>query len=62
MSIKLLRIAAVVDKTGLSKRTIYRWMKQGKFPAQFSLGNSRVVAWHSTQIDSWIKSQPQLSY
>ena len=62
MSIKLLRIAAVVDKTGLSKRTIYRWMKQGKFPAQFSLCNSRVVAWNSTQIDSWIKSQPQLSY
>jgi len=62
MSIKLLRIAAVVDKTGLSKRTIYRWMKQGKFPAQFNLGNSRVVAWNSTQIDSWIKSQPQLSY
>ncbi len=62
MSIKLLRIAAVVDKTGLNKRTIYRWMKQGKFPAQFSLGNSRSVAWRENHIETWIKNQPQLSY
>ena len=61
MSIKLLRIAAVVDKTGLSKRTIYRWMKQGKFPAQFSLGNSRIVAWNLAHIEKWIQQQPQIA-
>tara|TARA_B100000287_G_scaffold431018_1_gene487432 strand:- start:1026 stop:1214 length:189 start_codon:yes stop_codon:yes gene_type:complete len=62
MDIKLLRINDVVEKTGLNKRTIYRWMKQGKFPAQFSLGNSRSVAWRANQVDAWIKSQPQFSY
>ena len=61
MSIKLLRIAAVVDKTGLSKRTIYRWIKQGKFPAQFSLGNSRIVAWNLAHIEKWIQQQPQIA-
>ena len=61
MSIKLLRISAVVDKTGLSKRTIYRWIKQGKFPAQFSLGNSRIVAWNLAHIEKWIQQQPQIA-
>ena len=61
MSIKLLRIATVVDKTGLSKRTIYRWIKQGKFPAQFSLGNSRIVAWNLAHIEKWIQQQPQIA-
>ena len=61
MPIKLLRISAVVDKTGLSKRTIYRWIKQGKFPAQFSLGNSRIVAWNLAHIEKWIQQQPQIA-
>ena len=62
MTPKLLRINDVVDKTGLNKRTIYRWIKQGKLPAQFTLGGSRSVAWRENHIDTWIKNQPQLSY
>ena len=61
MSIKLLRIKQVAEITGLSKRTIYRWIKQGKFPAQFSLGNSRIVAWNLAHIEKWIQQQPQIA-
>ena len=57
MQIKILRINKVIEKTGLSKRTIYRWMSQGKFPEQIQYGNSRIVFWCEKTIDSWIANQ-----
>ena len=57
MQIKILRIKQVVEKTGLSKRTIYRWISQGRFPEQIFLGNSRIVGWNEKIIDKWINSQ-----
>ena len=56
MQIKILRIKQVVEKTGLSKRTIYRWISQGRFPEQIPLGNSRIVGWSEIIIDKWIKT------
>jgi len=61
MQIKILRIKQVVEKTGLSKRTIYRWISQGRFPEQISLGNSRIVGWNEKIIDRWINNQPNFA-
>ena len=61
MQIKILRIKQVVDITGLSKRTIYRWISQGRFPEQIPLGNSRIVGWNEKIIDKWINTQPNFA-
>ena len=57
MNIRILRIGDVVKKTGLSRRTIYRWISQGRFPEQLFLGNSRIVGWSEKTIDNWISTQ-----
>ena len=55
----LLRLPDVVNRTGLSKRSVYRWMSQGKFPASIRIGKSRIVAWDERDIATWINSQLQ---
>ena len=57
MNLRFLRIGEVCEKTCLSKRTIYRWISQGRFPEQLFLGNSRIVGWSEKTIDNWISTQ-----
>ena len=37
----------------ISKATIYRWTKAGKFPAAIHLGKN-MVRWKSSEIEAWI--------
>lgn len=53
---KILRLNEVKAQTGLSSSTIYSWIKEGKFPKNFSLGN-RSVGWKQTDISNWISSR-----
>lgn len=50
---KLIRIAKVMDCTGLARSTIYKYIAQGTFPKPVSLG-SRVAAWVESEIEDWI--------
>lgn len=52
--IRILRLAAVKNKTGLSRSTIYQYIKDGAFPAQFKLG-VRCVGWSEQDIIQWIQ-------
>lgn len=52
-STKLLRIAAVVDRVGLSRSTIYALTKLGQFPARIRV-SANVVAWVAHEVDAWI--------
>ncbi len=45
-------IDRVVEETSLSRRTIYRYIKQGLFPPPVQLGPNR-VAWPSEAVESW---------
>ena len=54
MNLRFLRIGEVCEKTCLSKRTIYRWMSQGRFPEQINYGNSRIVFWCEKTVDKWM--------
>ena len=54
MNIRILRIGDVAKKTGLSRRTIYRWISQGRFPEQINYGDSRIVFWCEKTIDKWM--------
>ncbi len=49
----IIKIAAVVDKTELSKSTIYAMIKRKEFPAQLCL-HRRAVGWLEDEIDEWI--------
>lgn len=52
----MLRLPEVSRRTGLSKATIYRRMKQGGFPRCVSCGN-RLVAWIEAEIESYLVKQ-----
>ncbi|MEM5277480.1 AlpA family phage regulatory protein [Cupriavidus taiwanensis] len=47
----------LTEKLGLSKSTIYQKIKDGEFPAPFSIGNGRSRGWLESTVDSWIQEQ-----
>ena len=53
---RVLRMPAVMERTGLSRASIYRLIKADDFPAAIRLG-SRSVGWPAQRIDEWIVSR-----
>jgi prophage regulatory protein len=53
MSHNILRLPAVIHRTGISRSTIYLMMSKGEFPEAISLGE-RAVGWVESQIDQWL--------
>ena len=51
--LKVLRIRAVEDRTGLKKSTIYKRIAAGEFPEGFALGGG-MRGWLESSIDDWI--------
>lgn len=49
----MLRLPAVIARTGLSRTTIYQEIALGHFPKPAQL-SARAVGWASTAIDGWI--------
>ena len=56
---KCLRMRVVAQIIGVSPVTIYRYIREGSFPAQIKIGK-RAVAWRASDIDAWIKSRGQV--
>ncbi len=50
---QLLRITDVQARTGLSRASVWRLVRDASFPAPVRIGR-RAVAWLDTEIDSWI--------
>lgn len=50
---RIIREKTVRDRTGLSRSTIYRKIKDGTFPAQVEI-SSNGVGWHERDIDRWV--------
>ena len=53
---RLLRMPEVLERTGVSKATIYRLIRAGKFPKPVDLG-VRAVGWDAHSIDEWIDAR-----
>ena len=49
----LLRLPAVIARTGLSKTTIHRLEAAGRFPRRRRVG-TRAVAWLTAEVDAWV--------
>ena len=50
---RFLRISEVLDRVGVSRPTIYRWMREGTFPKQIAIGANSVVCLES-DIIKWM--------
>lgn len=53
MSIRILPIDAVLDRTGLSRRTLYDEISEGRFPRPVQLTRRR-VGWPERDVDAWL--------
>ena len=60
MSNKILRLPAVLSRTGLGRSTVYLYISEGRFPKPISLG-PRAVGWLESEIDEWLEQQIQAS-
>ncbi len=56
MEDRILRIDKVLERTGLSKTTLYRLVNSGDFPQPVRLGgpDSRAVGWRLSEVQEWI--------
>jgi len=50
---RILRLHQVIERVGLSRSSIYKFIKDGKFPKQISLGE-RAIGFYQHEIDHWI--------
>ena len=55
MALRIMRLNEVKAVTGLSKTTIYRFEKLGRFPSRVSLGE-RSVGWFEDDIEGFLMS------
>ena len=57
---RILRLPNVLDRTGLSRSTVYLRVTEGRFPKPVSLG-ARAVGWIETEVEEWIARQIEAS-
>ena len=55
---RLLRLRAVLERTGLSRTQLYDLKAAGKFPQPLRIG-ARAVAWREDEIEAWIRQRPR---
>ncbi len=53
---RLLRLNGVIEKTGLSRATIYRMQSERRFPTSSRLGQS-AMGWIESEIDNWLEQR-----
>ncbi len=54
---KIVRLRTVRDRTGLSKTTIYRKIREGTFPRQVPV-SAHGAGWYESDINRWIANPP----
>jgi prophage regulatory protein len=52
---RILRIKAVLDRTGLTRSTLYRKIQDGTFPKQVRL-SARCAGWHESAVNAWLNN------
>jgi prophage regulatory protein len=57
----VLRMAAVVRRTGLCRSTIYRLVARKKFPAPLKL-SGRAIGWREADLDQWSSLLPPAAH
>jgi prophage regulatory protein len=52
---RFLRLNTVLDRTGLSRATLYRKIQAGTFPKQVKIAE-RCCGWRESAIEEWLKN------
>jgi prophage regulatory protein len=52
---RILRLNTVLDRTGLSRSTLYRKIDQGTFPRQVKI-SERCAGWRESAVDAWLRN------
>lgn len=60
MATTILRLPIVIERTGLSRSTIYLRISNNSFPAPISLGG-RAVGWIENEVEIWLEKQIKTS-
>lgn len=55
---RILRLAEVVELTGLSRATIYRLMGEGGFPSSVEIGQV-AIGWYAGEVLEWLATRPR---
>jgi prophage regulatory protein len=55
MQNRIVRLRTVIDRTGLSRSTIYRKIAEGTFPPQLRISING-AGWSETELDRWVAS------
>lgn len=51
---RILRIRTVLDRTGLTRSTLYRKIKAGEFPRQIQI-SVNCVGWRESAVIAWLE-------
>ncbi|WP_066794501.1 helix-turn-helix transcriptional regulator [Sphingomonas soli] len=52
---RILRLDAVLERTGLSRSTLYRRIADGRFPKQIAI-STRCAGWRESAIAAWLRN------
>lgn len=54
--IQILRVRRVASRMDVSKSSVYKLVREGKFPRGLKIGE-RAVGWLETDVDNWIEAR-----
>jgi len=54
---KLIGISEILDLTDLSRPTIWRLRRQGRFPEGINIEGARRLVWLKSDVHAWIETQ-----
>lgn len=52
---RILRLCTVLDRTGLSRSTLYRKIDRGSFPRQIKISD-RCAGWRESAVCAWMRN------
>jgi prophage regulatory protein len=58
--VRLISKPEVLDRVGVTFPTIWKWMREGKFPRSRELGGK--TAWIEAEVEAWIAGLPERKY
>lgn len=56
---RAIRFPELHKKVGVSRSTIFRWERAGKFPRHYHLG-ANSVAWDLSSVEQWLVARSEL--
>lgn len=51
---RIVRLKTVLDRTGLTRSTLYRKVERGTFPKRVRI-SPRCIGWRESEIEEWLR-------